>query len=352
MNADGTGVDASSPSGPASRTLLPRCRPTARGSPSRARAVTRMHLPSELAPGHLRDGHRRLRRHACADQPMRLVCWRGPNQLDPDWSPDGDRLVFIWWAADADCEQELDYVPERIETIRPDGTRRDPAEGRRRRRAALKPAPGHRTARGIVYSAYCCERRSDGDRRGRRRQPRQSSPEAEEPDWQPLPVNTPSTHVRPAGASPLPRLAGAGRPSRARRPTAPTARRSHSPPAPARSRARRNLTVGVGDGSLAFARSIGYVRMDVQLGAPGGVGRHRRGDALQPLERDERLRPVRVHGRAARERPGCASPTASPPGFARTDPGLPARVRRALRRAPSPPLDKSQLRARPPPSTR
>ena len=89
-------------------------------------------------------------------------------------------------------------------------------------------------------------------------------------DWQPLPVNSPSTHVRPAGASPF------------RVPLVPAARectsgnRTHgpplvypscSPPAPG----SPHLTVGVGDGSPALSRSVGFMRIAIWPGTPGGA---------------------------------------------------------------------------------
>ncbi len=90
------------------------------------------------------------------------------------------------------------------------------------------------------------------------------------PDWQPLPVNTASTHVRPAGASPL-RISLV---PAAQECTAPN--RTHGPPLAFGSCApvqpgSPNLTVGVGDGSPAFARSVGHVRIAVNPGVPGGV---------------------------------------------------------------------------------
>jgi hypothetical protein len=87
-------------------------------------------------------------------------------------------------------------------------------------------------------------------------------------DWQPLPVETAGSHIRPKSASPfrVP-LVPAAKPctSANREHGPPLAFGSCNPPQPGST----YLTVGVGDGSPALARSSGSVRMDVQLGAPG-----------------------------------------------------------------------------------
>ena len=90
------------------------------------------------------------------------------------------------------------------------------------------------------------------------------------PDWQPLPVNTPSSHVRPVGATPfrvslVPALNPCSAPNRQHGP--PLAFPSCAPPQPG----SPNLTVGVGDGHPALSRSVGFVRIAVWPGAPGGV---------------------------------------------------------------------------------
>jgi hypothetical protein len=88
-------------------------------------------------------------------------------------------------------------------------------------------------------------------------------------DWQPLPANDlTTTHPRPKGATPfrvplVPAAQPCTSPNREHGP--PLAFGSCNPPQPGST----YLTVGVGDGSPAFSRSVGYVRMDVQLGAPG-----------------------------------------------------------------------------------
>ena len=85
-----------------------------------------------------------------------------------------------------------------------------------------------------------------------------------QPDWQP--VQRP--HVRPKGATPfrvplVPAYQQCTSSNRTHGP--PLAFPSCNPPAPHTPR----LTIGVGDGSPAFARGSGFVRLDVLVGAPG-----------------------------------------------------------------------------------
>jgi hypothetical protein len=90
-------------------------------------------------------------------------------------------------------------------------------------------------------------------------------------DWQPLPVDAPSSFARPASAnrvqfSLVPAYEecwfGANREH-----GPPLAYRSCAPPQPGSSR----LTVGVGDGDPAPSRSTGFVRLKMFPGTPGGV---------------------------------------------------------------------------------
>ena len=88
------------------------------------------------------------------------------------------------------------------------------------------------------------------------------------PDWQPLPVSTSTPSVRPKGATPaffplVPAYNACTAPNRTHGP--PLAFPSCSPPQPGSSR----LTIGIGDGSPAFARGAGSLRMDVAVGQPG-----------------------------------------------------------------------------------
>ena len=89
-----------------------------------------------------------------------------------------------------------------------------------------------------------------------------------ETSWQPLPVETLNPHARPKGATPfrvplVPAYRPCASPNRQHGP--PLAFGSCNAPQPESS----NLTIGVGDGSPAFARGEGFLRMDVVVGAPG-----------------------------------------------------------------------------------
>jgi len=90
------------------------------------------------------------------------------------------------------------------------------------------------------------------------------------PDWQPLPVNTPSSYARPKSANPVqvslvPAFNACTAPNREHGP--PLAFGSCAPPVPG----SFHLTVGVGDGHPAAARSSGFVRLKVTTGVPGGA---------------------------------------------------------------------------------
>ena len=88
------------------------------------------------------------------------------------------------------------------------------------------------------------------------------------PDWQPLPVNTSNPHARPKGATPfrvplVPAYAQCTAPNRTHGP--PLAFPSCNPPAPGSSL----LTIGVGDGSPAFARGSGGCAWTCSWARPG-----------------------------------------------------------------------------------
>jgi Tol biopolymer transport system component len=92
----------------------------------------------------------------------------------------------------------------------------------------------------------------------------------ETPDWQPLPVNTPSTYARPKAATPIlaplvPAYATCTSPNRVHGGSLNYG--SCAPP----DHLSPTLTVGVGDGSLAFSRSVGSVRLAALPGVPGGI---------------------------------------------------------------------------------
>ena len=97
------------------------------------------------------------------------------------------------------------------------------------------------------------------------------------PDWQPLPVDIPSTYIRPKSAKQVrvglvPASQPCTTPNREHGP--PLASGSCSPPQPQSSL----LSVGVGDGHPALARSVGFMRMRVLAGSAGPARRRRRQD--------------------------------------------------------------------------
>jgi Tol biopolymer transport system component len=188
-------------------------------------------------------------------------CWLGPRHTQPDWSPSGERIVFNWDAG-ADCGQELDTIPTRIETIRPDGTGqtilREELYGGWDTEPGWSP-DGTR----IVHTApptLGMRTIDSGDGSG-------PSPvtEGDSPDWQPLPVNTANGYPRPKGAAPVRvPLVPAFKPCTA-------SNRTHGPPLAFSScnppqTESPNLTVSQGNARL---RSSGLVRLDAIVGAPG-----------------------------------------------------------------------------------
>ncbi len=88
-------------------------------------------------------------------------------------------------------------------------------------------------------------------------------------DWQPLPVNTPSSFARPRGATPVyASLVPAHAPCTAPNSThgAPLAFGACGPPAPTSG----NLTVGTPDANGLRANSLGFMELRVRVGALGG----------------------------------------------------------------------------------
>jgi hypothetical protein len=174
------------------------------------------------------------------------------SELSPDWSPDGSNILFS--------------AGGQLHTMNADGSDRTPLpvsgvepswspDGQKivyRLGSNIYIANADGTGQTLVPTNPCCPAASFT------------------PDWQPLPVSTPSTHVRPAGATPF------------RVPLVPAfdkctaGNRTHGPPlvypscAPPQAKSP-NLTVGVGDGDPALSRSVGFVRLRVDPGTPGGV---------------------------------------------------------------------------------
>jgi TolB protein len=177
------------------------------------------------------------------------------NESSPDFSPDGSKIIFS--------------AGNQLHTMYADGTGRTPLS-----LAGINPSwsPDEQM---IVYEVIESDfsssiRTADAD--GTDPTIRRASSvfdAVSDPDWQPLPVNTPSSHVRAAGASPfrvslVPAFNACTTGNRTHGP--PLVFPSCNPPQPG----SPNLTVGVGDGDPALSRSVGYMRIAVWPGAPGG----------------------------------------------------------------------------------
>jgi hypothetical protein len=178
------------------------------------------------------------------------------SAMRADWSPDGTRLAYMSNAEDGNWDiwvinrdgtgptnlTHAPHVPEHMPYWSPDGT---------------KILYWKLTA-GVGASTYTMN--PDGTDQTQVIFDTTNDSAA----WQPLPV----PYVRPKGASPMyTSLVPASRQctSPTRTHGAPLAFPSCAPPAAA----SPNLTPGVGDGSPAFSKSIGWLRMDVIVGTPG-----------------------------------------------------------------------------------
>lgn len=197
---------------------------------------------------------------------LRQITAEVPGRVkgSPDWSPDGTRIVYLtgWLDFGERCTS--------IDRIGADGTgaavvRAETCESDVSSNLYADPGwspDGQRIASsdGIVMFTV----RADGS------DYRELPDAAFTTDWQPLTVDTPSAYVRPVSASRVqfslvPAFNPCTSPNREHGP--PLAHGSCAPPQPGSS----HLTVGVGDGHPALARSTGFVRLKVFPGAPGGV---------------------------------------------------------------------------------
>jgi hypothetical protein len=174
------------------------------------------------------------------------------DESSPDFSPDGSKLVFS--------------ASGQLHTMNADGTGRTPLPV-----SGVEPSwspDGQKIVYRIGVDLYVAN--ADGTGQTPLNTNGAATPSySSEPDWRPLPVNTPSTYVRPVGASPfrvslVPAFNRCTNGNRTH--GSPLAFPSCNPPV-----GSPNLTVGVGDGSAALSRSVGFVRIAVWPGAPGGV---------------------------------------------------------------------------------
>lgn len=180
----------------------------------------------------------------------------GQGNMRADWSPDGTKLVYMstaedgnWdiWTMNRDGTGKANltgnpHVPEHDPYWSPDGTK----------------ILYWKLVAGLGASLYTMN--TDGTDQQQLIFDTTNNSAA----WQPLPV----PYVRPKGASPMyvslvPAATACTAPNSSH--GAPLAFGSCAPPVPT----SPNLTPGVGDGSPAFAKSIGWLRMDVIAGSPG-----------------------------------------------------------------------------------
>jgi WD40-like Beta Propeller Repeat len=173
-----------------------------------------------------------------------------------DWSPDGTKLVYMSnvedgnfdiWTMNRDGSGKTNlthapHVPEHMPYWSPDGTK----------------ILYFKLVAGLGASLYTMN--TDGTDQQQLIFDTTNNSAA----WQPLPV----PYVRPKGATPMyvslvPAATACTAPNSSH--GAPLAFGSCAPPVPT----SPNLTPGVGDGSPAFSKSIGWLRMDVIVGSPG-----------------------------------------------------------------------------------
>ena len=194
-------------------------------------------------------------------------CDTSPDQaMEPRWSPDGRKIAFQT-RGDPWCIYDDENVPHLgmglidsdgsgYQTLVPGGWPDFEIEGP----PIWSPDSGHLTyaASGATFVVDV----AGGPERRLNDYPPPS-------DWQPLPVNTPSSFARPRGATPVyASLVPAHSPCTAPNTThgAPLSFGACGPPAPTSD----SLTVGAPDANGLRANSLGFMELRVRVGALGG----------------------------------------------------------------------------------